>query len=233
VTIDEIVRARAETIRYHETLYRSTSLGTRGSWLACPHPLVTDSLGLVSRPVHAYDLGAGVGRHTLQIVAGLPSGSRVTAVDLIPSALASLAEKAAAAGLSDRVDTVNADLESWAFPADDAGLIVAFSALEHVSSLDAFGAILERCRAATIPGGVNVIGILADREEVSSSGARRAALIELPLSGGQALNVLRRCFSGWEIHVDATIPAAVTEVRNGELHELRSTLIKFVAQALH
>src|ERR1035437_7848687 len=192
LAIDEFVRARAETIPYHETLYRSTSLGTRGSWLAHPHPLVMDSLGLVPRPVHTYDLGACVGRHTLPIVAGLPTGSRVTAVDIIPSALASLVENAAAAGLSDHVETVNADLESWAFPADDAGLIVAFSALEHVSSLDAFCAILERCRAATIPGGVNVIGIVANREEVGSSGARGPPLIEFPLGGEQALSVLRR-----------------------------------------
>jgi hypothetical protein len=233
VAIDEFVRARAETIRYREALYRSARLGTRGSWLARPHPLVMDSLDLVTRPVHAYNLGAGVGRHTLPMVAGLPSGSRVTAVDLIPSALASLVENAAAAGLSNRVEAVNADLESWAFPADDAGLIIAFSALERVSSLDAFCAILERCRAATIPGGVNLIGIVADREEVSSSGARRAALIELSLSGEQALSVLRRCFTGWEIHVDETNPAAVTEERNGAQHELRSTLIKFVAQAPH
>jgi hypothetical protein len=75
VAIDEFVRARRETIRYHEMLYRSTSLGARGSWLAHPHPLVMDSLGLVTRPVHAYDLGAGVGRHTLPLVTGLPSGS--------------------------------------------------------------------------------------------------------------------------------------------------------------
>jgi SAM-dependent methyltransferase len=233
VAIDEFARARAETIRYHETLYRSPSLGTCGSWLAHPHPLVMDSLDLVTRPVHAYDLGAGVGRHTLPMVAGLPTGSRVTAVDLIPSALASLVENATAAGLSNRIETVKADLESWAFPAADAGLIIAFSALEHVSSLAAFCATLERCRAATIPGGVNVIGIVADREEVSSAGARRAALIELPLSGEHALNVLHRCFTGWEIHADETIPAAVTEGRKGAQHELRSTLIKFVAQAPH
>jgi hypothetical protein len=92
--------------------------------------------------------------------------------------------------------------------------------LEHLSSLDAFCAILERCRQATIPGGVNVIGIVADREEVSTSGARRTALIELPLSGEQGLSVLRRCFTGWEIHADETIPATVTEARNGALHEL-------------
>lgn len=233
MAIDEFARARAETIRYHETLYRSASLGTRESWLAHPHPLVMDSLALVTRPVHAYDLGAGVGRHTLPIVANLPTGSTVTAVDLIPSALASLVENAAAAGLSNRIQTVNADLESWVFPSDDAGLIIAFSALEHVSSLDAFGAILRRRRGATIPGGVNVIGIVADREEVSSSGARRAALIELPLSGGQALSVLRRCFTGWQIHVDETSPVAAIEERNGAQHELRSTLIKFVAQAPH
>jgi len=99
--------------------------------------------------------------------------------------------------------------------------------------LDAFCAVLERCRAATIPGGVNVIGIVANREEVSSSGGRQAALIELPLSGGQALSVLRRCFTGWEIHVDEAIPCAVTEERNDSQHELRSTLIKFVAAAPH
>src|SRR5674476_1421247 len=69
VALDEFVRARAETVCSHEALYRSTSLGTRGSWLAHPHPLVMDSLGLVTHPVHAYDLGAGVGRHTLPIVA--------------------------------------------------------------------------------------------------------------------------------------------------------------------
>jgi len=81
--------------------------------------------------------------------------------------LANLVENAAAASLPNRVETVNADLESWAFPADDAELIIAFSTLEHVSSLDALCAILERCRGATIPGGVSVIGIVADREEVS------------------------------------------------------------------
>jgi hypothetical protein len=42
-----------------------------------------------------------------------------------------------------------------------------------------------------------------------------------------------RCFTGWEIHVDETIPAAATEERNSAQHELRSTLIKFVAQAPH
>ena len=58
-------------------------------------------------------------------------------------------------------------------------------------------------------------------------------MIELLLSGKQALTVLRRCFTGWEICVDETIPVAVTEERNGAQHELRSSLIKFVAQAPH
>jgi len=37
VAIDEFVRARAETSRYHETLHRSTSLGTRGVAWSDPH----------------------------------------------------------------------------------------------------------------------------------------------------------------------------------------------------
>jgi predicted O-methyltransferase YrrM len=65
---------------------------------------------LVSGPLHAYDLGAGTGRHTLLMAGRLGADSRVTAVDLLPEALERLCENAATAGLADRVETVAADL---------------------------------------------------------------------------------------------------------------------------
>jgi len=67
---------RRETVRYHEELYCSTPLGTSGTWRARPHSLVLDAidLGREVGPAIAYDLGAGVGRHTIPMAKGLPAG---------------------------------------------------------------------------------------------------------------------------------------------------------------
>ena len=40
----EFERARRETVRYHEELYASATLGQAGTWLAKPHRLMADAL---------------------------------------------------------------------------------------------------------------------------------------------------------------------------------------------
>jgi SAM-dependent methyltransferase len=225
--VDNDTAARRETIRYHEALYQA-SAGT-GGWPSRPHPLIVDSLALIPEPVHAYDLGAGIGRHTLLLARRLPAGSRVTAVDLLPSALDRLTESAVRAGLEDRIETLAADLETYRFPASDAGLIVAFSVVEHVSSLQAMTHLLARCRAATRPGGVNVIAIFADREEVTALSTRRA-LVECWLTSQQARDALLHAYRGWEILLDTCSPTAVSEMRDGEPYQLRATCITVVAR---
>src|ERR1700743_3231640 len=96
--MNEFERARRETVRYHEELYSSAGLGQAGTWLARPHrlplhapaapppraaalgqagtwrarppSLLLDALAYVpsGRPVIAYDLGAGIGRHTIPMM---------------------------------------------------------------------------------------------------------------------------------------------------------------------
>jgi SAM-dependent methyltransferase len=227
--VDDGTAARRETIRYHEGLYGQAGPGAAGRWLSRPHPLVVDSPALVAQPVHAYDLGAGIGRHTLLLARELPAGSRVTAVDLLPSALDRLTENATRAGLEDRIETLAADLESYRFPARDAGLVLAFSAVEHVSSLAALTHLLARCRDATRPGGVNVIAIFADREEVTARSTRRA-LVECWLTTHQARDTLLHAYRGWEVLVDTCSPSAVSETRDGEAYQLRSTLVTVIAR---
>jgi hypothetical protein len=99
-------RARRETVRYHEELYAAAALGQAGTWLARPHRLLADALELVrsGRSVVAYDLGAGIGRHTIPLLRQLPDGSEVYAVDLLPSALRSL-ENAVPPGIRTRLHT--------------------------------------------------------------------------------------------------------------------------------
>jgi SAM-dependent methyltransferase len=227
--VNDFGAARRETIRYHEALYGRLGSSPPGGWPARPHRLVVDALASVTEPVHAYDLGAGIGRHTLRMAVGLPAGSRVTAVDLLPSALDRLTESATRAGVGDRIEVVAADLERYRFPARDAGVVVAFSALEHLSSPNAIRELLARCRGATLPGGVNVIAIFADRREVTGHGTR-PALIECPLTSQQARATLLAAYRGWEVLIDDRAPADAAETRDGEDYELRSTLVTFVAR---
>lgn len=225
----EFERARRETVRYHEALYASAALGQAGTWLAKPHRLMADALELVScgKPVVAYDLGAGIGRHTIPLLRELPAGSDVFAVDLLPSALRSL-ENAVPPGIRTRLHTRHADLDSFEFetPAD---LVLAFSAIEHLPDLEAVRRLLDRVRAAIRPGGVVGIGIIADRFEVDDRGRRRPALLESAMSAADATGLLAGAFSDFDVIYQRSTPAQVREERGEETYTLASTLITWLA----
>jgi tellurite methyltransferase len=222
-------RARRETVRYHEGLYASAALGQAGTWLAKPHRLMADALELVSsgKPVVAYDLGAGIGRHTIPLLRELPVGSDVFAVDLLPSALRSL-ENAVPPGIRTHLHTRPADLDGFEFEAP-ADLILAFSAIEHLRDLKAVRSLLDRVRAATRPGGVVAIGIAADRAEVDGHGRRRPALLESVMSASEASGLLAGAFSDFDVTYQRLGPAQVREERGEETYTLTSTLITWLA----
>ena len=225
----EFERARRETVRYHEELYASATLGQAGTWLAKPHRLMADALKLVSsgKPVVAYDLGAGIGRHTIPLLRELPVGSDVFAVDLLPSALHSL-ENAVPPGIRTHLHTRPADLDSFEFEAP-ADLVLAFSAIEHLRDLKAVRSLLDRVRAATKPGGVVAIGIVADRVEVDDRGRRRPALLESAMSTAEATGLLSDVFSDFDVTYQRSSPAQVREERGEDTYTLTSTLITWLA----
>jgi tellurite methyltransferase len=231
-TWSEFGTGRRETVRYHEELYSSTPLGTSGTWLARPHSLVLAAIDLARGvgPAIAYDLGAGVGRHTIPMAEGLPAGSRLVAVDLLPAAIALLEANCAAAGIADLVTTVVQDLETYEFEDAAAGLIVGFSALEHLSSPSAMSALLSRCAAATTGGGVVAIGVVADRTELLSDGSTRRAEVEFELSAEQALEILDEVFAGWAVERRNVRRGSVTERRGSMEYVLQSTLVQFIGR---
>ena len=222
-------RARRETVRYHEELYASAALGQTGTWLAKPHGLMADALVLVpsGKPVVAYDLGAGIGRHTIPLLRELPAGSDVFAVDLLPSALRSL-ENAVPPGTRARLHTRPADLDGYEFEAP-ADLIFAFSAIEHLRDLKAVRGLLDRVRAAAEPGGVVAIGIVADRVEVDDHGRRRPALLESAMSTADATGLLTSAFSNFDVTYQRLGPAQVREKRGEDTYTLTSTLVTWLA----
>jgi trans-aconitate methyltransferase len=223
--------ARRETIRYHEELYSTASLGQAGTWLARPHRLLRESLALVraEQPVVAYDLGAGVGRHTLPLLGQLPAGSEVFAVDLLPSALEKI-EAAAPACSGRHLHVRPADLDEYEFetPAD---LVFAFSVLEHLPTPEVVGRVMARIRSALNPGGVVAIGIVADRVEIEATGRRRPAHVESALTSADAARLMRESFHDCKLATHDMTPAAVQEEREGSRYTLASTLVTWLASA--
>lgn len=206
-------------------------LGTSGTWLARPHRLLRESLEFVptQRPVVAYDLGAGIGRHTLPLLRELPAGSEVYAVDLIPSALERL-EDEVPEGLDTTLHVRAADLDSYEFE-KPAGLVIAFSVLEHLPDTAAVGRALERIRSALSPGGVVAVGIVADRVEIDDAGLRRPARIETALTSAAATDLLRDAFDGFRLVSHRTSSAEVREERDGRPYTLASTLVTWLVSA--
>lgn len=224
------VEARRETLRYHQELYASARLGDSGTWLARPHPIVLQSLDLLpkDRAVTGYDLGAGVGRHTIPMLQQLHPDSTIIAVDVLPSALARLRQNTLGMG-SNGARIVHADLAGFHFdqPAD---VIVAFSAIEHLPDLASIEALLQRISAAVTPGGIIALGLLTDRWEVSELGGRRRGFLESNLTAEQAEAALSQIFGEYTIFQSRRSPSTVTESRAGGEYQLTSNLVTFIAR---
>jgi hypothetical protein len=75
-----------------------------------------------------------------------------------------------------------------------------------------------------------VIGVFADRWEVDAGGARPAP-VECPLTTGQARELLRDAYRGWDILREQCSATTTSETTNRQARELRSTLVSLVARA--
>lgn len=223
-------RARQETVRYHEELYATASLGSTGTWLANPHRLLFDALALLPahRPVVVYDLGAGIGRHTVPMMRTLPDGSVIHAVDLLATAVARLDELAREAE-SVTVHAQQADLAEFEF-ADDADLVFAFSAVKHLADTGQIGRLLAKIDAAMKPRGIVALGVVADRYEIDTAGNRRPALLESGVTVAEVDEQLTASFGGYDVISRDERTATVAESRDGEEYTLASTLVTWIAR---
>ena len=108
-------------------------------------PLVAETADLT--PGRALDVGCGEGGDVLWLAG---QGWQATGLDWSAVALERAAEHAAAAGLTDRVEWVQGDVESWQPPAASFDLVTAH--FLHPTS-DQRGPLVARLAAAVAPGG--------------------------------------------------------------------------------
>ncbi|GIF71298.1 hypothetical protein Asi02nite_08160 [Asanoa siamensis] len=102
------------------------------------------------------DLGAGSGTGSLALARELP-GAEVTAVDVDPDMLAHLRARADAAGLGDRIRTVEADLDAAWPPLGPADVVWAASSMHHMADP---GRALASALRVLRPGGLLVVAEL-------------------------------------------------------------------------
>jgi SAM-dependent methyltransferase len=229
-----MAEGRAETIRYHQEFYRRYRLNEPGSWLHRPSPFVLRSVGAVTAtgPLLAVDLGCGVGRHSIPVASALPAGSLVIGVDLLPIAATELMRNACEAGVPDAIRAVVADIETFTIAPTRVALLIACSALEHVSSKSAMEQALLSWQKVTRVGGVHCLVIGVDRYEVGPNGRTRPARVEFPLTQVEAEVMLRDLYSGWEWLEYAADTFTVTEERGGTPYRLRSGCLRLLARRI-
>lgn len=82
----------------------------------------------------ALDLGAGAGRDTIALA---KAGFHVTAVDLSQRGLERVMQRAAEAGVSDRIEAKHLDVRDLEIPPASFDAVVATTVLDHISAHDA------------------------------------------------------------------------------------------------
>lgn len=128
----------------------------------------------------ALEIGAGTGYFSLNLIsAGLIE--RLTATDISPGMLSTLADNAERLGLAERVETVPGEAERLAFAEGSFDLVVGHAVLHHIPDLQRAAAEFLRVLR---PGGTVVFC-----GEPSANGDRLAAL---PKRGGGAIAPLWR-----------------------------------------
>ncbi|MEU4657525.1 class I SAM-dependent methyltransferase [Streptomyces sp. NPDC023723] len=118
---------------------------------------ITAWLPRTAAPRRIVDLGCGTGTGTFALLQRFPA-AEVTAVDASAKHLDRLREKAAAAGLADRVRTVEADLDTGWPDLGRPELVWASAALHHMADPDR---TLRQVRETLAPGGLFAVVELA------------------------------------------------------------------------
>ncbi|MCL7380296.1 trans-aconitate 2-methyltransferase [Streptomyces sp. 35G-GA-8] len=118
---------------------------------------ITAWLPVKASPRHIVDLGCGTGAGTLALLKRFPE-AEVTAVDTSAAYLQRLRDKAAAAGLADRVRTVQADLDGAWPELGTPELVWASASMHHMADPDR---TLRQVHDTLAPGGLFAVVELA------------------------------------------------------------------------
>lgn len=216
-----------EALTYADAIYTNGDAESPLSWLNQHSPVVTRAIAKVpASPVTAYDLGAGTGRHALTMAQRLHPDSHVIAVDRSAAAVMRLRSQAHRLGLSERIHAVAANLDHFHLPRERADLIVAASALHPILSAAVLRQVVERCRDATRPGGINCFILGCNHAEILPDGTPRPGVPGPGIDIDQARTILATSFQGWERLEASEASYLMPDHRDDQAYTLRLNVIR-------
>jgi SAM-dependent methyltransferase len=215
--------ARAETVRYHDTLYRS---GDHPDWLLQPSSFVmraAERLRSPSAKRRIADVGCGNGRHAIPIARLLAPAVEVLCVDLVPAAIEALEHAASSVGVRGCIVPVVADLDDVDLAVDAFDMVIGCSVIEHARDVRG---LLEGIRTSVRPGGFACFVVGTDRIEIRADGQVRSALVESPMTAEDLDALMRSVFVGWDVVEQGRGKVSVKERRNVEHYRLDCTAVR-------
>lgn len=232
--MNRIERIRSEEKKYHDACYENHKLFEPGTWLHRPVKTVLDALNhFQSRErLDVLDLGSGIGRNGIPIAEFVRSRSgRVVCVDLLASAIDRLTAYAKEYEVEPYVEPVLSDIEAYRIAPSAFDLIVAVSALEHVSSERALRLKLDEMAAGTRRNGIDCIIIGTNtRETAVGTGDALDPMFEVNLPTDTMLDLLDRAYEGWDVQARLVKPLEYDIDRDGVPVKLTTDCVTYVAK---
>lgn len=232
--MNRIEQIRLEEKKYHDACYAQHTLFEPGSWLHKPVQTILDLMEeLADRPyLSVLDLGCGVGRNSIPIAETLKSrNGKVVCVDLLSSAIQKLEQYSREYGVQPYIEPHVSSIEQFDIEPLAFDLIVAVSALEHVSSKSELERKLGEIESGTKPSGMNCLIISSNvREMVIESQRMLEPMYEVNLPTDSLLELLDQMYSGWDVVQRLVKPLSYHIERNGLPVRLTSDCITYVAK---
>lgn len=235
--MDRVSNIRSEEKKYHDFCYDNYTLFEPGSWLHRPVKTVIDLLEDYKDQEYlcVLDLGSGIGRNSIPIAESLKNrNGKVVCVDLLESAIDKLHSYSQKFGVEQFIVTRLSDIEQFTIEQEEYDIIIAVSALEHVSSERALKRKLKEMTFGTKANGSNCIIIGSNVKETNlENGQELDPMFEVNISTERMMELLDHQYAGWEVKKRFVKQLEYEIDRNRKPVKLTTDCITFVAKKLN
>ncbi|QNK55129.1 class I SAM-dependent methyltransferase [Paenibacillus sp. PAMC21692] len=232
--MDRVASIRIEEKKYHDFCYDNYNLFESGSWLHRPVKTVIDLLAEYKdqQSLCVLDLGSGIGRNSIPIAESLKNNNgKVICVDILESAIDKLHYNSQKYDVEQYIEAILSDIEQFTIEQEKFDIIIAVSALEHVSSERELERKLNEMTCGTKSKGANCIIIGSNIREVNlENGQELDPMFEVNISTERMLTLLDQCYAGWVVQNRFVKQLEYEIDRKGQNVLLTTDCITFVAK---
>lgn len=218
----------------HERVYTQSLLYQHGSWLSKPVKTVMDLLPYFDEyeRISVLDLGSGVGRNAIAIAKYYTHNTcTIDCVDFLDIAIQKLTDYASEFGVSNQVNPVLSDIESYSIEKEKYDLILSVSALEHVASKEILLEKLLQIKQGIHTDGIVCLIMNSEVEEFDNdTGEKRDPQFEVNMQTDELLCCLEGVFSDWKILKNRVVCQCYDIPRGMRVHNLSTKVVTFVAR---